>query len=84
MVACVGDVLTQPFSRIGPSLPDFDLTIEHHDIDQIFQVLKSRPPHDVLIVHASSDFFFGEATRDEVMGRMDAYCQALAELAASH
>ncbi|HEY4252821.1 MAG TPA: HAD-IIIC family phosphatase [Roseomonas sp.] len=57
---CVGDVLTPPLVKpVAGLLPEFDLSVTHADIDQHFQLLLSDAAPDVLISHATSDFFFG-------------------------
>jgi FkbH-like protein len=81
-IAMVGDVLTRPIGRFGAGLAEWDVSVEHHEIDQHFQILAAPAAEDVLILHTTSDFFLDEADRDEALARMDAYCAAVAQFAA--
>lgn len=77
-----GDVITPPLARIGAELPEFDLEIAHHDIDQIFQLLAATVDADVVVLHASADFFLDETTAEAARARMSAYCEAVGAFAA--
>src|SRR5262249_5238311 len=80
-IAMAGDVLTRPLARFERGLPEWDVSVEHQEIDQVFQVLVRRASSDVLILHLTADFFLDEADREEALARMDAYCTAVAEFA---
>src|SRR2546427_143271 len=38
-IAMAGDVLTRPLARFERGLAEWDVSVEHHEIDQVFQVL---------------------------------------------
>ena len=72
-----GDVLTRPLARLQPGLPGFDLSVAHHDIDQVPQLLAGPAEHDVVILHLTADYFLEEAAPGEPLRRMEAHCSAV-------
>ena len=80
-IAMAGDVLTRPLARFERGPAEWEVSVEHHEIDQVFQVLAGPAGADVLILHLTADFFLDEADREEALARMDAYCTAVAEFA---
>lgn len=75
---CVGDVLTPPLLRMSDrQLPEFELSVEHADIDQHFQVLLSDAAPDVLISHATAEFFLGRGDAAAVEAWAAQYCAAV-------
>ncbi|MBR0642201.1 HAD-IIIC family phosphatase [Plastoroseomonas hellenica] len=80
---CVGDVLTPPLLRMSDrQLPEFAFSVEHADIDQHIQLLLSDATPDVLVSHATADFFFcrGDAAAAEAWAAQ--YCAAVDSFAA--
>src|SRR5262249_34679694 len=80
-IAMAGDVLTRPLARFERGLAEWDVSVEHHGIDQVFQVLAGPASGDVLILHVTADFFLDEADREEALARMEAYCTAVTQFA---
>src|SRR3989442_7211963 len=76
-IAMAGDVLTRPLARFERGLTEWDVSVEHHEIDQVFQVLAGPASGDVLILHLTVDFFLGEADLEGALARMDAYFPAV-------
>lgn len=79
----VGDVLTRPFVGIKGLLSDFDVTLQHYDIDQHIQVLLSETTPDVLICHARIEHFLVDDDFEQAAEQMQAYCAALSRFVAA-
>lgn len=78
LIEFVGNVITQPFGRITRLLPQDDIRVEHHGIDQAMQVLLGGSNPDVLISHLTSDYFLGDGRGgDAAVASMRAYCEAI-------
>jgi FkbH-like protein len=73
-IELVGDVLTHPLAPISSGLPEFDVALRHHAIDQHFQALLSEAAPDVLIAHARAEFF---GAPDASGSRIAAYREAI-------
>lgn len=76
-IMLVGDVVTAPLLRAGAGLSDFDVAIEHADIDQHLQLLLSPTETDVLVCHAAADYFLGRGAPADVRAWTEQYCAAV-------
>jgi FkbH-like protein len=83
LIEFVGNVVTQPFARLARLLPQQDVTVVHHGIDQPIQVLLACSKADVLIVHLTPDHFLGNGD-EQAIARMQAYCDALRTFTAAN
>ncbi len=80
-IELVGDVVTQPFSALKKHLPDAQIELHHHGIDQHFQVLMAGVDADVLICHAMASYFWDGSGGMDAKARMQAYCAAILNVA---
>lgn len=70
LVGLVGNVITQPFSKIAVLSADYcDLTIRHLDFGQVAQSLMGDDTVDFLIVHLDYRWFFDVAPNREAIER---------------
>ena len=84
LIEFVGNVITQPFGRLARKLPQVEVKVAHHGIDQAMQVLLSGSAADVLISHLTLDHFLGGGSDEAALALMDAYCHAVAGFAAAN
>ena len=80
-----GDIITQPFQKIKKILPFNDIDIDHLGIDQVITSLLRPSKADIFISHVTLDYFYPlGVAKDEALGRMQAYCEAVKNCAASN
>ncbi len=83
LIEFVGNVITQPFGRVGRLLHQDDLTISHHGIDQTMQVLLGSSKADILIAHLTPDYFLSRGS-DAAIDLMRSYCEAVSKFAVAN
>lgn len=77
LIEFVGNVITQPFGRLARQLPQQEVKVAHHGIDQAMQVLLGASAADVLIVHLTPHFFLAGDRDEAATAMMQAYCDAI-------
>ncbi len=69
-LAMVGNVITQPFTKLAAQLTDVcDMAIEHLDFAQIVQTLEGDSRFDFLVLHLDHRWFFDVAPDGESVER---------------
>jgi hypothetical protein len=81
-IHCVGDVLTSFLSRIASAILELNISVEHYDINQHFQVLLSDISPEVLISYTTAGFFFAEGDLAAAEAGAQDYCVAIKAFAA--
>ena len=81
-ILLVGDVLTPPFANIAKIIPEIDVEMSFANIDQHQQILLSNVTHDVLISHATHQYFnpTGDMSASQVIA--EEYCAKVMDCAA--